>query len=98
MIQHIFGRATKQGKEKLSVPKLKVWSTFSKVVGVGNAHKYFQLSQISDIQTACRLVAEYNGESLCDSNKRKSNATITTNLPLFKGKLVTHKNFLRPLE
>ena len=26
-------------KAKLSVPKLKVWSTFSKVVGVGNAHK-----------------------------------------------------------
>ena len=33
-------------KAKLSVPKLKVWSTFSKVVGVGNAHKNFMLSQI----------------------------------------------------
>jgi hypothetical protein len=57
MIQHIFGRATKQGKEKLSVPKLKVWSTFSKVVGVGNAHKNFMLTQIFDSQTACRLAA-----------------------------------------
>jgi hypothetical protein len=33
-------------KAKLSVPKLKVWSTFSKVVDVGNAHKNFMLSQI----------------------------------------------------
>ncbi len=33
-------------KSKLSVPKSKVWSTFSKVVGVGNAHKNFMLSQI----------------------------------------------------
>jgi|GEM_PF-5186969 hypothetical protein len=31
-------------KAKLSVPKLKVWSTFSKVVG--NAYKNFMLSQI----------------------------------------------------
>ncbi|RGM21656.1 hypothetical protein DXC23_00875 [Eubacterium sp. OM08-24] len=98
MVCRTFGRETKYGKRYTFCPKLKVWSTFSKVVGVGNAHKYFQLSQISDIQTACRLVAEYNGESLCNSNKRKSNATITTNLSLFKGKLVTHKNFLRPLE
>nr|DAZ12868.1 MAG TPA: hypothetical protein [Caudoviricetes sp.] len=52
MIQHIFGRATKQGKEKISVPKLKVWSTFSKVVSVGNAHKNFMLTQIFDSQTA----------------------------------------------
>jgi len=57
MIQHIFGRATKQGKEKLSVPKLKVWSIFSKVVGVGNAHKNFMLTQIFDSQTACCLAA-----------------------------------------
>jgi hypothetical protein len=44
-----------KSKAKLSVPKLKVWSTFSKVVGVGNAHKSFKLSHIFDSQTACRL-------------------------------------------
>ena len=41
---------------------IKVWSTFSKVVGVGKAHKYFPFMQSNDSQT---------GESLCESNKRK---------------------------
>jgi len=31
---------------------IKVWSTFSKVVGVGKAHKYFPLMQSEDSQTA----------------------------------------------
>ena len=31
---------------------IKVWSTFSKVVGVGKAHKYFPLTQSDDSQTA----------------------------------------------
>ena len=31
---------------------IKVWSTFSKVVGVGKAHKYFPLLQSDDSQTA----------------------------------------------
>ena len=35
--------------------KVKQKPTFSKVVGVGNAHKYFKLSEIFDSQTACRL-------------------------------------------
>ena len=30
---------------------IKVWSTFSKVVGVGKAHKYFQFTQSNDSQT-----------------------------------------------
>ena len=34
---------------------IKVWSTFSKVVGVGKAHKYFPLLQSDDSQTACCL-------------------------------------------
>jgi hypothetical protein len=51
------GKKVKQ-KVKLSVPKLKVWSTFSKVVGVGNAHKYFSFTQSNGSQTACRLVTE----------------------------------------
>ena len=36
---------------------IKVWSTFSKVVGVGKAHKYFPLLQSDDSQTACCLAA-----------------------------------------
>ena len=31
---------------------IKVWSTFSKVVGVGKAHKYFPFMQSNDSQTA----------------------------------------------
>jgi len=31
---------------------IKVWSTFSKVVGVGKAHKYFPFMQTNDSQTA----------------------------------------------
>ena len=31
---------------------IKVWSTFSKVVGVGKAHKYFPFMQSDDSQTA----------------------------------------------
>jgi len=31
---------------------IKVWSTFSKVVGVGKAHKYFPFMQANDSQTA----------------------------------------------
>ena len=95
-----------KSKAKLSVPKLKVWSTFSKVVGVGNAHKNFNLSQILIAKRLAVWRIEHNGESQCDSNKKKSYATKTTNLPLFKGKLATHANFcilysifsLRPLK
>jgi len=36
---------------------IKVWSTFSKVVGVGKAHKYFPLTQSNDSQTARCLAA-----------------------------------------
>ena len=36
---------------------IKVWSTFSKVVGVGKAHKYFSLTQSNDSQIACCLAA-----------------------------------------
>ena len=31
---------------------IRVWSTFSKVVGVGKAHKYFPFMQSNDSQTA----------------------------------------------
>ena len=42
---------------------IKVWSTFSKVVGVGKAHKYFPFMQSKDSQTACclRLINCYIG-------------------------------------
>jgi hypothetical protein len=36
---------------------IKVWSTFSKVVGVGKAHKYFPFMQANDSQTARCLAA-----------------------------------------
>ena len=36
---------------------IKVWSTFSKVVGVGKAHKYFPFMQSDDSQTARCLAA-----------------------------------------
>ena len=36
---------------------IKVWSTFSKVVGVGKAHKYFPFMQSNDSHTACCLAA-----------------------------------------
>jgi len=39
---------------------IKVWSTFSKVVGVGKAHKYFPFTQFNDSQTACCLAALTN--------------------------------------
>jgi len=38
-------------------PKIKVWSTFSKVVGVGKAHKYFPFMQANDSKTANCLAA-----------------------------------------
>ncbi|WP_440447892.1 hypothetical protein, partial [Ruminococcus sp.] len=44
------------------------WSTFSKVVGVGNAHKYFMLSQILIAKQLAVWRLEHNGESQCDSN------------------------------
>jgi len=31
---------------------IKVWSTFTKVVGVGKAHKYFPFTQSNNSQTA----------------------------------------------
>ena len=104
--QLIFGRVTEAEKSKVSVTNIKVWSTFSKVVGVGNAHKYFMLLQILIAKRLAVWRIEHNGESQCDSNKKKSYATKTTNLPLFKGKLATHANFcilysifsLRPLK
>ena len=36
---------------------IKVWSTFSKVVGVGKAHKYFLFMQANDSQAARCLAA-----------------------------------------
>ena len=36
---------------------IKVWSTFSKVVGVGKAHKYFPFMQSDYSQTARCLAA-----------------------------------------
>ena len=71
MIQHIFGRATKQGKEKLSVPKLKVWSTFSKVVGVGNAHKNFLLRNLTIAKRQAVWRLEHNGVSQMRQQQRE---------------------------
>ena len=43
--------------EQIRKAIIKVWSTFSKVVGVGKAHKYFPLTQSDDSQTARCLAA-----------------------------------------
>ena len=51
------GQQSKE-KDKLSVPNIKVWSTFSKVVGVGKAHKYFPFMQSNDSQTATLFVPD----------------------------------------
>jgi hypothetical protein len=56
---------------KLSVPNIKVWSTFSKVVGVGNAHKCFMLSQILIAKRLSVWRIEYIGESLKMRQQRK---------------------------
>ena len=51
---------------------IKVWSTFSKVVGVGKAHKYFPLTQSNNSQTA-RCLGGLNATAnalKCDSNKK----------------------------
>ena len=37
---------------KIKFKIIKIWSTFSKVVGVGKAHKYFPLMQANDSRTA----------------------------------------------
>jgi hypothetical protein len=42
-----FGRATKKNNSQTFRSKLKVWSTFSKVVGVGNAHKLIKINLFS---------------------------------------------------
>jgi hypothetical protein len=60
-------------------------------VGVGNAHKYFRLSQIFDSQTAAVWQLERRKPNATAT--KESHATKTTNLPLFKGKSATHKNF-----
>jgi hypothetical protein len=36
-----------KAKVKLSVPNIKVWSTFSKVAGLGRAHKSFLYSLLA---------------------------------------------------
>ena len=59
-------------KENVSVPNIKVWSTFSKVVGVGNAHKCFMLSQILIAKRLAAWRFEHNGESLKSDSKNKS--------------------------
>jgi len=40
-------------------------------VGVGNAHKYFMLSQILIVKRLAVWRLEHNGESQCDSNREK---------------------------
>ena len=62
-------------KENVSVPKLEVWSTFSKVVGVGNAHKRFPFMQGLTAKRLARLAAEHNGESL-KKRKQQEKATL----------------------
>ena len=50
---------------------IKVWSTFSKVVGVGKAHNTFSLRNFSVAKQLAVWRLEQNGESLkCDSNKK----------------------------
>ncbi|WP_418330938.1 hypothetical protein, partial [Ruminococcus sp.] len=46
---------------------IKVWSTFSKVVGVGKAHKYFPFMQSNDSQTAM-LFGSLNTTALAFKN------------------------------
>ena len=44
---------------------IKVWSTFSKVVGVGKAHKYFPFMQFGGLNTTVLAFK-------CDSNKKRN--------------------------
>ena len=44
---------------------IKVWSTFSKVVGVGKAHKYFPFMQFGGLNTTAKAIK-------CDSNKKRN--------------------------
>ena len=50
--------------EQIRKAIIKVWSTFSKVVGVGKAHKYFPFTQSNDSQTASVWRLEHNGVNL----------------------------------
>ena len=43
---------------------IKVWSTFSKVVGVGKAHKYFRLHNLTTAEQPAVWRLEHNGASL----------------------------------
>gem|GEM_PF-2581572 len=43
---------------------MKVWSTFSKVVGVGKAHKYFCLHNLTIAEQPAVWRLEHNGASL----------------------------------
>ena len=43
---------------------IKVWSTFSKVVGVGKAHKYFPLRNLTIAKQLAVWRLEHNGVSL----------------------------------
>ena len=43
---------------------IKVWSTFSKVVGVGKAHKYFHLHNLTIAEQLTVWRLEHNGASL----------------------------------
>jgi len=42
---------------------IKVWSTFLKVVGVGNAHKYFHFHNLTTAEQPAVWRIEHNGES-----------------------------------
>jgi len=69
------GQQSKE-KDKLSVPNIKVWSTFSKVVGMGNAHKCFMLSQILIAKWLAVWRLEHNGESIKIAIATKEKGTL----------------------
>jgi len=49
--------------EQIRKAIIKVWSTFSKVVGVGKAHKYFPLCNLTIAKQLAVGRHEHNGES-----------------------------------
>ena len=59
---------------------LQCWGNIAKGCRYGNAHKYFMLLQIFNIQTACRLAAgtQYNSNEVKDTTTMVSQSVEKT--------------------
>jgi len=69
-----------KAKTKLSAPNIKVWSTFSKLVGVGNNHKFFMLTQILIVkrQAVRRFNIAAKSFLIATATKKKARCNKTT--------------------